>query len=252
MAKGWSAFPGGFCVAHTLELAVHKYTKHDDIAPTFARMRGIVGYFNKSTNGIQDLQQIQKRLNLPITRPIQDVITRWRSAFDMTEWFRVQQQSVMTFDIERAQAVMTAGGGELGNMYGDNRLQLDDWTLCEQSVAVLATSANITTKLEGSKYPTLSSVLPCIHRLLAEVEDQRSLFMPWKPLGSQFLKARAMQPQVRLARTAFHDDLEARFITNLPEARKETFAICTMLDPRFKDYGGCPGDVTGLYFTVSR
>ena len=52
MAKGWSAFAGGFCVDHTLELSVHKYTQHEGIAPTFSRMRGIVGYFHKSTNGI--------------------------------------------------------------------------------------------------------------------------------------------------------------------------------------------------------
>ena len=90
----------------------------------------------------------------------------------MVEWFREQQQSVMTFHIERAQAVVTASG-ELGNLYGDNRLQLNDW-----AIAVLATSANITTKLEGTKYPTLSSVLPSIHRLLTELEDQRSLYLP--------------------------------------------------------------------------
>ena len=121
-------------------------------------------------------------------------------------------------------------------MYGDNRMQLNEWTLCEQSVAVLATSATITTKLEGTKYPTLSSVLPCIHRLLAELEDHRSVFMPWKPKGSQFIKASALKPEVRVARAAFHDDLMTRFVTNLPSVRKETLAICTLLDPRHKDY----------------
>ena len=55
----------------------------------------------------------------------------------------------MTFDIERAQQV-AAAGGELGNLYGNNRQQLDDGSIGEQSVAVLATSANITTKLEGT------------------------------------------------------------------------------------------------------
>ena len=236
MAKGWSAFPGGFCVDHTLELAVHKYTQADGIAPTFSRMRGIVGYFHKSTNGIVDLQGIQRRLSLPMQRPVQDVITRWRSSFDMVDWFRRQQQSIMTFDIERAQAVASAGG-ELGNLYGDNRLQLDDWSIAEQSVAVLATSANVTTKLEGTKYPTLSSVLPCVYRLLTELEDDRSLYMPWKPQGvEQFLRASALKPAVRAARAAFRKDLEERFVSKLPLARKETMAICTMLDPRFKQY----------------
>ena len=67
MAKGWAVFSGGFCVDHTLELSVYKYTQHVGIAPTFSRMRGIVGYFHKSTNGIQDLQEIQKRMSLPLS-----------------------------------------------------------------------------------------------------------------------------------------------------------------------------------------
>ena len=234
MAKGWAGFKGGFCVAHTLELAVHKYTQHDGVAPTFARMRGIVGYFHKSTNGIQDLQGIQTRLKLPLQRPIQDVITRWRSAFDMVDWFRMQQQSIMTFDIERAQQV-AAAGGELGNLYGNNRLQLDDWSIGEQSVAVLATSANITTKIEGTQYPTLSSVLPCVHRLLTELEDNRSVYMPWKPKGEQFVKPAMLKPAVRAARAEFRLDLERRFVTELPSARKETMVICTLLDPSLQE-----------------
>ena len=43
-------------------------------------------------------------------------------------------------------------------------------------------------------------------------------------------------PAVRAARIAFRDDLEERFVTKLPLARKETMAICTLLDPRYKNY----------------
>ena len=37
--------------------------------------------YDKGTNGIQDLQAIQKRLSLPVQRPILDIITRWRKGF---------------------------------------------------------------------------------------------------------------------------------------------------------------------------
>eukprot|EP00966_Prymnesium_polylepis_P047034 1089458-Prymnesium_polylepis.2 len=61
--------------------------------------------------------------------------------------------------------------------------------------------------------------------------------MSWKPKGSeQFVKANALNPAVRRARAAFREDLQQRFVTDLPPARKETMAICTVLDPRFKTY----------------
>ena len=228
MAKGWSGFAGGFCNAHTIELSVHKYTEHPLIKPSYTRMRGIVGYFNKSTNGIQDLTIIQKELKLPERRPIQDVITRWRSGHDMASWFREQQQAVMTFDIRHA--------AEAGDVYGANRMELSDWSLVEQSVAVLATSANITTHLEGTKYVTISSVLPMVYRLLAELEDTRSLYLPWKPQAQQWLAPGNMRPAVKTARAAFHDDLYDRYVTSLSEVRKGELVISTILDPRFKDY----------------
>lgn len=228
MAKGWEGFSGGFCAAHTIELSVHKYTEHESIKPVYARMRGIVGYFNKSTNGIQDLTTIQKELKLPKRRPIQDVITRWRSGYDMSSWFREQQQAVMTFDIRHA--------SEAGEVYGANRMELSDWSIVEQSVAVLATSANVTTHLEGTKYVTISSVVPMVYRVIAELEPTRSLYLPWKPPGQQWLTPANMRPAVKAARTAFHDDLRARYVTNIPEVRKAAYFMSTMLDPRYKDF----------------
>ena len=65
-------------------------------------MRGIVGYFNKSTAGIQDLATIQRELNLPVKKPVQDVITRWRSSHDMNQFFRQMQAALMTYDIRHA------------------------------------------------------------------------------------------------------------------------------------------------------
>ena len=214
MAKGWSGFGGGFCNAHTIELSVHKYTDHASIKPIYSRMRGIVGYFNKSTNGIQDITAIQKELKLPERRPIQDVITRWRSGFDMASWFREQQQAVMTFDIRHA--------SEAGDIYGANRMELNDWSIVEQSVAVLATSANVTTHLEGTKYVTISSVLPMTYRLLAELEATRSLYLPWKSAGQQWLAPANIRPAVKTARAAFHTDLRRAACTTTSRARWRT------------------------------
>ena len=76
MAKGWAGFDGGFCADHTIELSVKVYTGAPGIKDTFSRCKGIVGYFHRSTSGIQDLTQIQKDCSLPQKQPIQDVATR--------------------------------------------------------------------------------------------------------------------------------------------------------------------------------
>ena len=57
-------------------------------------LSGIVGYFHRSTAGIQDLTAIQKSLKLPEVQPIQDVATRWFSSYAMVDWFRQQQEAV--------------------------------------------------------------------------------------------------------------------------------------------------------------
>jgi len=93
-------------------------------------MRGIVGYFKKSTTGISNLKLIQAECENPVTKPIQDVTTRWRSAYDMANWFRIQRESVILFDINHFR--------EANDVYKENRLELLDWDIIAQSVAVLS------------------------------------------------------------------------------------------------------------------
>ena len=149
MAKGWTGFDGGFCVDHTLELSVKAFTGAEGIKETFARDKGIVGYFHRSTAGIQDLTTIQKSLELPRRQPIQDVATRWFSSYGMVDWFR-EQQAVKMYDVQHgAEAAKN-------DAYKDNRLKHEDWAINEQSVAVLAPSAHATKKLEGTTYTSPS------------------------------------------------------------------------------------------------
>ena len=238
MAKGWAGFDGGFCADHTLELSVKVFTGADGIKQTFARDKGIVGYFHRSTAGIQDLAKIQKTLKLPEKAPIQDVATRWFSSYGMVDWFREQQQAVQMYDVQH--------GAEAGKQdaYKDNRLQHKDWTINEQSVAVLAPSAQATKLLEGTTYVTISLVLPYIYRLI-ELSDDGMLYLPWKPAGQQWLRADQLDPKVRAARKLLHADLKRRWIDELPSAQRTELDIATLLDPRFKEY-----DFPGLPPTV--
>jgi hypothetical protein len=229
MAKGWAGFDGGFCVDHTLELSVKFFTGAAGIKETFARDKGIVAYFHRSTAGIQDLTTIQKSLKLPEKQPIQDVATRWFSSYGMVDWFREQQQAVQMYDVQHgAEAAKN-------DAYKDHRLQHQDWAINEQSVAVLAPSAQATKLLEGTKYVTISLVLPYIYRLI-EASADGMLYLPWKPAGQQWLRADQMEPKVRAARKLFHANLKRRWLDELPTAQRTELDICTLLDPRFKEY----------------
>ena len=229
MAKGWAGFDGGFCADHTLELSVKVFTGASGIKETFARDKGIVGYFHRSTAGIQDLTSIQKVCQLPQQKPVQDVATRWFSSYAMVDWFREQQTAVQMYDVQHgAEAAKN-------DAYKDNRLQHTDWAINEQSVAVLAPSAKATKLLEGTKYVTISLVLPYIYRLIEGSKDGM-LYIPWKPAGQQWLRADQLDPNVRAARKLFHADLKRRWLEEMPKAQRSELDICTLLDPRFKEF----------------
>ena len=83
---------------------------------------------------------------------------------------------------------------------------------------------------------TISSVLPMVYRLLAELQASRSLYLPWKPIGQQWLAPAHIRPAVKAARSAFRDDLHDRYVTKMSEVRKAELAISTLLDPHYKDY----------------
>ena len=241
MAKGWRGFDGGFCADHTLELSVHKYTGETTVARTFSKCKGIVAYFHRSTAGIQDLTKIQESNGLPLKQPVSDVVTRWFSSYEMMDWFREQKTAVQMYDIKHgADAAKNANG----DAYKANRLQHIDWDIVEQSVAVLLPSAQATKHLEGTMYVTSSLVLPYVYRLIEGTADGM-LYLPWKAQGSQWLRAEQLNPAVRAARRLLHDDLEARWLTGLPEDQRTELEICTLLDPRFKTYE-FPGITTDL------
>ena len=199
------------------------------VGDTFSRMRGIVGYFKRSTNGINDLAIVQAACGDPINKPIQDVATRWRSAYDMANWFRVQQESLTLFDINHRR--------DADDVYKENRLSLTDWDIVEQSVAVLAGPAEASQLLEGTNYVTSSCVLPYIYRIIHDMKDDSPVYVPWKEQADdKWLEADDLTPAVRAARKLLHIDLTKRWIDELPSEQKAAYAICTLLDPRFKEF----------------
>ena len=158
MIKGWEEGFQAPCADHTLELSVNLYTHHPELAPTFDKGRGQVGYFNMSNIGYTEaevgLHACQKSAGVPQNRLSQDVKTRWRSTHIMTNALRINNEPLLLYDVRNPRA---AKG------FKDNRYSLEDWSINNQSVAVLAPLAKASQYLEGKLYPTLNLVLPSMY-----------------------------------------------------------------------------------------
>ena len=171
--------------------------------------------------------------NLPEHHPVKDNDTRWSSGHDQMEWFRVAQRAVQLYDVNHAR--------KAGEAYRQHQMNLEDWRINQESVAVLQPIADWTQHMQGTKYPTLPLVLPTVYGLIEGMAPETALTLAFPGTPSIELEPEDMHQGVLAARTAMHDDWVSRWITNLPDETKRTYAIATLLHPYFKDYSFIDG-----------
>lgn len=226
MIKGWEEGAQAPCADHTEELSVNLYTHHPLLAPTFDKGRGTVGYFNSSVVGYNEegsgLHACQRLSGKPETRLTQDVKTRWRSTFAMTDTLRSNQEPLLLYDVRNPSA---ADG------FKNNRHSLEDWQINNQSVAVLSPLANASQYLEGKKYATSSLVIPSMYGCIALLHASTPVLQPW---DSKLLQPDQLRPEVAAGREVLHVDMERRWKTELPLPLKRFYFIATLCDPRQK------------------
>ena len=85
-------WPHVSCFSHTLQLGVEKAMKLPQVAKTLARCRRLVGHFNHSAKSSYLLKKKQLDLHHVKHSLIQDVVTRWNSAYYMVERVLEQEQ----------------------------------------------------------------------------------------------------------------------------------------------------------------
>ena len=69
--KAWGGLPGGYCVGHTIELAVKEYLQSEGISDVVQKAKGMTTYFHRSGNRLDQLADLQKRFDMPQRKPPQ-------------------------------------------------------------------------------------------------------------------------------------------------------------------------------------
>ena len=190
------------CIAHTLQLAIQKGLDVARVQRVLGRCKKLVSHFKKSTKETYKLREKQSMLKLPQHALIQDCITRWGSTLSMLERLVEQQAAMAAVLVEgRVRHLMPEG---------------DDWILIESLVSILKPFQLATEMMGGSKYPTLSTAKPVIHKLITRTlkEDE-----------SDSSAVAEVKRKIKV-------DLQQRY---QDDSIKKLLDIAAFIDPRYKE-----------------
>ena len=198
MSKGImeTGLPSVGCVAHTFQLSVKRgLATQRNLEATVALCRKIATHFSHSTLAKEKLRELQHTLQLPEHAIMQDVQTRWNSTYYMTE--RVLEQKLA-----------------LVNYATDNdipELTKAQWTLLENTVAVLCPMENVTRSVSNDE-STMADVIPLV----------LSVQMTLRNLDAGSLTA--MKAEIL-------DDIVTRYCDL---KSNQLYVVSTMTDPRYR------------------
>ncbi|KAK3242100.1 La ribonucleoprotein [Cymbomonas tetramitiformis] len=234
--KGLAEFETSPCPAHVGQRCVLAYLEVPLINAVHVKTKGIAALFRRSPLGLSCLHRCQTKYQLPTTQPPRSVAVRWNSTFLQWQWFPPQQTALQMFDVESMQLKLSTD--EIGSTYRDFQLDLTDWQLIQQSLPVLEPVNEYTRIIQGTRYVTMSLVLPMTAWLI-EFELKPSVDVVLAD-GTE-LKHTGLLPAVREGREAMYTQFEQRWCADLPMGILEDYTVSTLLDPRWKnwDFDGC-------------
>ena len=201
-----------WCNVHKLQRSVELFRSHSSIASVLSRCRGLVGHFNHSTIGKNQLKVNQVEAGLKPHNLTQDIVIRWSSMHDMLDDLRVNREPIMVYDIRAKNP---------GAQYGENKLSHEDWSSVQAMIVVLQPARDGTRLLEGDQYVTSSLVVPTICNSIIFVAC--SLVTDWPHYVSCTAACRSAGRSCRVCH--IHD---------VDTCTKFFWFHCSLLDPRFK------------------
>ena len=141
-------------VLPTHESGCEKGSEHQ---PSFCSSRSVkrlVSHFHFSSTSSHNLNEKQKLLKIPENKLLMDVETRWNSTFDMI--VRILEQQVPIC------AVLMEGPQKLKDL----SLESKQVSLLEELAAIFGPFKDITVRLSGQSYATVSIIAPTMFQLL--------------------------------------------------------------------------------------
>ena len=141
----------------------------------------------------------------------------------MADCVRINNEPLLLYDVKNPKA---AKG------FTDNRYSLDDWSINNQSVALLSPLASASQYLEGKTYPTSNLVMPSIYGCIEHLNPCNLIRQPWD--SKILVQPYQLRPEVTAGRTELYDDMEKRWKINLSPALQRFYFIATICDPRMK------------------
>ena len=142
------------CAIHSLQLVVKDgQLSQKSVTDTLARARKVVGHFKHSSLGNERLAAIQKQLDLPQRKLIQDEPTTWDSTYQLLERLVEQKRAIILYHTDFGLPVT----------FRDN-----DWRLAEKMVTLLEPFQRLTKEF-SKKESTLSEVIPFVSMLKMEL-----------------------------------------------------------------------------------
>lgn len=191
------------CIAHTLNLAAKKALEVPQASKVVAMAKRLVSHFHYSCISSQKLTEKQKQFNLPTNKLLQDVDTRWNSTYDMITRILEQRVAIGAFFLEAPSKLQ--------------HLSLDkkDISVLTELAAILEPLKDITVKLSGQSYATVSTIAPTVYKLL----NKHTV-----PLENDATFAKNVKK-------ALHDSLATRYQN--PDVQK-LLNKAAFLDPRFR------------------
>lgn len=187
------------CTAHTLQLVIKEtFLGQKSIADACAKARRIVGHFRHSISASKLLKNYQETNKLPVHRLIQDEPTRWNSTYLMLNRLLEQRRAITWL---------------LPELKCNTELSSTEWSLIEQAVNTLK-SFYLATLNISSECVTAAEVIPTVYGIKNEITS----------LSEQTTGLKGIQKDIIHSLKTRFKDLE----------NNKTFAIATLLDPRFK------------------
>ena len=147
------------CTIHTLQLVIKDCIMTQRVVnDILARCRRFVGHFKHFHLAVEHLCSIQKQLNLPDHRLMQDEPTRWDSTYYLLDRLVEQRRAISLYDSDF----------EL-----PDRLSSNDWQLAEKVVSLLEPMQRITKEL-SARGVVISEVMPFLEILKTELGKESS------------------------------------------------------------------------------